>query len=66
MVDIVTRYTCDLCGESNFVSKGVDSSLVWTTKTEIGDLCPNCYEAWEDMKKSFITRVKMVNGKDIV
>ena len=49
-VDIVRRYICDVCEKSSCVNKDLDESLSWTTKTEVGDLCPDCLKVWEETK----------------
>lgn len=66
MVDVVRRYICDVCESSFCVDTSADESLAWTVKTEVGDLCPDCERAWEELKESFITRMKKEHRKDLV
>lgn len=66
MVDIVRRYSCDVCGSNMCVNAEAEDTLSWTTNTEVGDLCPDCLKAWDETKESFITRMKKENGKDLV
>ena len=65
MVDIVKRYVCDACGKQACTAES-DNIPSWTVKTEIGDLCPSCSNAWENYKKSFIEKMKIANNKEII
>lgn len=68
----VIRYTCDACGkELCLISKDgnpkpLPTNPAWTIKSEVGDLCPSCSNAWENYKKSFIERMRKENGKSII
>lgn len=64
MVDIVKRYICDACGRESCTGES-DNIPSWTVKTEIGDLCPSCATAWENMKQSFVEKMRLANGKEI-
>lgn len=65
MVDIVKRYKCDVCDKELCVN---DSENVpsWIVKSEVGDLCPSCSYAWENLKKDFINRMRKECGKDLL
>lgn len=57
MIDIYKRYRCDSCGEEEFVSES-ENIPGWTISTEVGDLCPECYNAWELHKKKFVEKMR--------
>lgn len=65
MVDIVKRYTCDACKKSVCCTDG-DNVPAWTVHTEVGDLCPNCFSAWETWKHDFIERMRKENGESLL
>ena len=65
MVDVVKRYICDACKKTTCVAES-DNIPSWTTKTEIGDLCPSCSTAWDNYKKSFIEKMRKENGEAII
>ena len=67
MIDIVKRYTCDACNKSVCVDDDENENIpAWTVNTEVGDLCPTCYSAWESWKSSFIERMRKENGGSLV
>ena len=65
MIENVRKYTCDACGKSVDMNEG-DNIPKWTEKTDVGDLCPSCANAWETWKKDFITRMRVENHKPVV
>lgn len=64
MISIVTQYKCDACRKSVCVSDS-DNVPSWTTKTEVGDLCPSCSRSWENYKQSFIEKMRIENKEDL-
>lgn len=65
MIDVVKRYTCDACGKSTCAADN-ENVPSWTVNTEVGDLCPTCYSAWESWKSSFVERMRKENGGNLV
>ena len=65
MVDIVKRYICDACKRTVCVTES-ENVPSWTVKSEIGDLCPSCSNAWENYKKSFIERMRLENKENVI
>lgn len=65
MVDIVKRYVCDACKKSICVDESSNCPS-WTIKTEIGDLCPSCSNAWENYKASFVEKMRKENGESLL
>ena len=53
MVETLKNYICDICHDQVAIS---DSENIpsWTTKTDIGDLCPTCYGKWIKHVNAFL------------
>lgn len=56
--------TCDRCGAyafARYMGRGENGGSAYEaidagwTRDDIGDLCPSCSAAWQDIKKRFIT-----------
>ena len=65
MIDIVTRYTCDACHKTFCAHNEMDEAIGWAEKTEVGDLCPSCSNAWENYKQSFIEKMRIENKESL-
>ena len=65
MVTEVIKYTCDACKKEENVKIGGELQT-WTRNTEVGDLCPACKRAWDELKESFIIRMRKENGENLV
>ena len=53
MVETFKNYICDICSDQVAIS---DSENIpsWTTKTDVGDLCPKCYSKWVKHVNAFL------------
>lgn len=64
MVGVVKRYICDACKKEVCVEEGTD--LPEWSRTEIGDLCPSCFRAWENYKQTFVDQMRKVNNEKLI
>lgn len=54
-------YTCDRCGKQSFIadSQGFNSPPEgWNMLSEVGHLCEDCAEKYEELKYDFLTDLK--------
>lgn len=70
--------TCDRCGKTIFLKTTGEGELDggytrlnkfedakgWTTERDIGDLCPECSEVLENIKKKFKQKVDEFKNKE--
>jgi hypothetical protein len=65
MIKVVKRYECNACKKVE--TCGPEEILEgWSPDTEVGDLCPSCARSWESYKKSFIDKMRIDNGAELV
>lgn len=57
---------CDRCGKTTFCEYAESRAVAdlfkkapgWKWSTELGDLCPDCLEKWENLKREFLQEEK--------
>lgn len=65
MVANVKQYVCDLC-KKQVTEDQIKADEKWALNTEVGDLCPRCARSWEGFKQSFIEKMAIENGGNVV
>lgn len=67
MIKAVNLITCDACKKK--IELDSDNKIIpdgWTNSGDLGDLCPSCSTAWNNLKQSFIEKMRMNSKESII